>query len=47
MKIAQKSLTLGNVRLRSRRDFESFLYLPQHKLLSPISQLWQMLGSCD
>ena len=24
-----------------------FLHLPQYKVLSPISQLWYMLGSCD
>ena len=28
-------------------DFEIFLHLPQYKLLSPISQLWHMSGSCD
>ena len=44
MKIAQTSSTLGIVRSRSRSqgDFEIFLHLPQYKLSSPISQLWDM-----
>ena len=43
------SSTLGIFRSRSRswRDFEIFLHLPQYKLSSPISQLWDMLGNCD
>ena len=47
MKIAR--LTLGIVRSRSRshHDFEIFLYLPQYKLSSPVSQLCHLLGSCD
>ena len=45
--IAWMSSTMGIVRSRSRRDFEIFLDLPQHKVSSPISQLWHMLGSCD
>ena len=28
-------------------DLEIFVYLPQYKLSSPISQLWYMLGNCD
>ena len=49
MKIARTSSTLGIVRSRSRSpcDFEIFLHLPQYKLSSPISQLWNKLGSCD
>ena len=35
------------IKVRSQRDFEMFLHLPQYKLSSPISQLWHMLGSCD
>ena len=27
--------------------FQFFLHLPQYKLSSPISQLWNKLGSCD
>ena len=24
-----------------------FLHLPQYRLPSPVSQLWQMVGSCE
>ena len=30
-----------------KNSFDIFLHLPQYKLSSPISQLLQMLGSCD
>ena len=30
-----------------RVTLKFFLHLPQYKLSSPISQLWNKLGSCD
>ena len=48
MKIARTSSTLAfSDQGQGQGDFEIFLHLPQYKLLSPISQLWHMLGSCD
>ena len=43
------SSTFGIVRSRSgsRPDFEFILHLPQYKLLSPISQLLHLIGSCN
>ena len=35
------------IKVRSWRDFQIFLHLPQYKLSGPKSQLWHMLGSCD
>ena len=51
MKIARTSLTLG-IALSDQGQvhgmtLEIFLHLPQYKLSGPISQLWNMLGSCD
>ena len=49
MKSPRMSLTLGFVesRSRSRFNFEFFSHLPQYKLSSAISQLWNKIGSCD
>ena len=45
MKIMKIALTISTLGIANQGQIS--LPLPQYKLSSPISQLWNMLGSCD
>ena len=48
MKIAQRVQHLAlSDQGQGHGQTEFILHLPQYKLLSPISQLWHLIGSCN